>query len=217
MSDDDSGDGLVDHIFEFDFQPGWVNLSLEERTWIEASVVATLVASRQFDQGELEVTTRMLIRDLRRRSLNLNLDTPNLAMAYYTPQGRAVAGMTLNSYADEGKPRPLRDEVVPLVTDFGDTEVVREPDTRHLDLPVGPALRIRAGLRLKGGFLSLRRGRTLELLKYAVFPPGVRHMSVFEVTWYREEDTEEVMRLTDELAASVKIVMVDDDGNPVKQ
>ncbi|WAZ23368.1 hypothetical protein STRCI_004707 [Streptomyces cinnabarinus] len=169
-----------------------------------------------FDRTELKVKNRKLIRDIRRQALALSVDSPNLAVAYYTPQGRAVAGLTLNSYSDDGQPRPTPDEVVPLLVDFGDAEVVGEPEVRHLNLPVGPALRIRATLRRRGGFLRLGRGRdrTTDILKYAVFPPGVKQVSVVEVTWHRPEDTDEATRLTDELASTVRMVLVDAEGNP---
>lgn len=93
-------------------------------------------------------------------------------MAFYTSQGHAPVDLRLDSYGEDDKPRPSPAEIVPLLVDFGDAEVIGEPEVRHLDLPVGPAVRIRTTLRTKSGRLGLSRGRRTELLKYAVFPPG---------------------------------------------
>ncbi len=212
MSDDETG--LADHIFEFDFQPGWIDLTLDEVDWIEAWAVATVVATREFDAAELTVKPRKVVRDLRRRAFHLSSDHANRAAAFYTPQGRALADLRLDTYGEDDKARPTPAETVPLLLDFANAEVVGEPDVCHLDLPVGPTARVQATVAPKPGFLGLRRRERRHFIKYAVFPPGVREVSVVWVTWERQEDTEEATRLADELMRTMRMVLVDDDGNP---
>lgn len=55
----------TDHIFEFDFQPGWIDLGLEDVDWIESDAAATVVVWTEFDSAELKVKPRKLIRDVR--------------------------------------------------------------------------------------------------------------------------------------------------------
>lgn len=59
------GAPVDDHVCQFDFQPGWVDLMLEKIDWVEAWAAATVVATTQFDSAELTVKTRTLIRELR--------------------------------------------------------------------------------------------------------------------------------------------------------
>lgn len=113
-------------------------------------------------------------------------------------------------------PRPAPEEAVPLMLDLPDADLLGEPDVRHLELPVGPAVRIRTTMRGERGILgrALNRNRRVECLRYAVFPPGVNSLSVVRVTWDRPEDTELVTRLTDELVTTMRMTLVDEEGNP---
>ncbi|MGW0865399.1 hypothetical protein [Streptomyces sp. NPDC002611] len=68
-------------MYQFDFQSGWLDLTLESVDWAEAWAAATVLATTQFEPARLTVTTRKLTRELRRRALDLNREQSNLAAA----------------------------------------------------------------------------------------------------------------------------------------
>lgn len=212
----EAGAPVDDHVCQFDFQPGWVDLMLEKFDWGEAWAVATVVAATQFDSAELNVKSRTLIRDLRKRALSLNRDEPLHAAAYYTPDGRGMVDFRFDTYVDEGKPRPSPPEVVPLLLEYSDAEVVGQPDIRYLDLAVGPAVRIQAELKNKSRRLGFGRDWMAGLVKYAVFPPGLDSLGIVKATWWKAQDAEEATRLIDALVATMRLIPVDADGNEVE-
>ncbi|WP_329336064.1 hypothetical protein OG866_18530 [Streptomyces sp. NBC_00663] len=204
------GAPLDSRVFEFAFQPGWVDLTREEGGWVEAWATATAVATTYFDPARLEVGTKALTRDLRRRALALNSGESNSAAAYYTPGGRAVAELRSDWYGEEGAPRPSPADVVPLLLDVADAEIIGEPDVRYMDLPYGSAARVQATYTERGrlGF-GRRRG---SFIKYALFPPGVHDLCVVWVSWWDERDADEVVRVVDELVTGrMRLVPADGD------
>lgn len=201
-------------VFELPFQPGWVDLTREEGGWIEAWSTATAVATTQFDPAKLKVGTKALIRDLRRRTLALNSGESSSAAVYYTPEGRAVAELRTDWYGEIGAPRPSPEEVVPLLLDGAGSETIGEPDIRYMDLPCGSAARVQATLATRGrlGFGS-RRG---SFIKYALFPPGVHDLCVVWVSWWDERDSDEAVRLTDEVVAGMRLVPLEEEGTEAR-
>jgi len=213
----EANEPVDDHVYQFDFQQGWIDLTLEKLDWVDAWAVATVVESTQFDSAKLAVKTRTLTRDLRKRALVLNGNESNLAAAYYTPEGRAVADFRLDTYSEEETPRPSPAEVAPLLSRISDAEVVGEPDVRYLDLAVGPAVRVRADVKNKRSRLGFSRGWTGGLIKYAVFPPRLDSLSVVSVRWWNPQDAAEATRLTDGLATTMKLVPADADEDEAER
>jgi hypothetical protein len=203
---------IADHVCRFDFQPGWIDLTLDDGTHSEALGMAG-AAMRRFNPLELTVKERDLLSDLVDRIRDLNSDQPTLASAFYTPSGVALADLRVDTYGEDETPRPSPAEAVPLLLDWSNAEVVGEPDVRNLGLGVGPAVRIQAVLKTKR---LLGFGRQIgEFIKYAVFPPGVNYLIVIRVTWRSMQHSDEIVRLTDELVSTMQYIPVDADGNEV--
>jgi hypothetical protein len=199
------GDDLV---YQFDFQPRWLDLTLEDVGLAEAWAVATVAAMTQFDSAQLTVKHRPLIRSLRRCALDLNRGGTNLAAAYYTPEGRFLADFRLDTYGEDEEPRPAPTEVVPLLLKSFEPEAIGEPDVQYLNLPVGPAVRIRADGRENRRLLFGRR-RAAGLIKYAMFPPGMNDLSVVSVRWWTGQEADEGTCMTDELVPTARLVRAD--------
>ncbi|MFB7929360.1 hypothetical protein ACFC4C_09645 [Streptomyces sp. NPDC056039] len=196
---------LHEHVYQFDFQSGWLDLTLENVDWAEAWAVATVLATTQFEPARLTVTTRKLTRELRRRALDLNREQSNLAAARYTPEGRVLADLRLDTYGEDGETRPSPTEAVPLLLQSVGTEVAAEPDVRHLNLETGPAVRVRAHLKEKRR-LGFGSRQAAGVIKYAMFPPGLEDLSVVTVRLWRPKEADEVTLLADQLVATARLV-----------
>ncbi|MGC0384329.1 hypothetical protein [Streptomyces sp. SAI-129] len=194
----------LDETFEctFEFQPGWVDLTLRDGTKAEAKALATEVVNRLNPLG-LEIEKSAVFDDMVARAVDLNDDVPTLAAAYYSEAGEALANLTVDSYGDEGVVRPGPEEVVPLLLQWGNAEVAGPPQITHLELTAGPAVRIQSMLKVKR---MLGFGRKLtEFVKYAVFPPGMESLVVVTVTWEKIALTEQITELADEAVRAMRI------------
>ncbi|MFI6565421.1 hypothetical protein [Streptomyces sp. NPDC050534] len=200
-----SDEGAPPHeAFEctFEFEPGWIDLTLREGTTSEARGLATEVVNR-LNPRALEIEKSAVLDDMVERAVDLNEDVPTLAAAYYSGAGEALANLMVDSYSDEGVPRPGADEVIPLLLEWGNAQVTGEPRISHLDLAAGPAVRVQATLQVKR---MLGFGRKLtEFIKYAVFPPSMQSLIVVTVTWEKITLTEEITELADEAVRSLRI------------
>ncbi|MEV8594996.1 hypothetical protein [Streptomyces sp. NPDC052012] len=196
---------IGDYETRFDFQSGWVDLTLDHPIQAEALGLAGAVV-RRFNPLERSVSERDLLNDLVDRALFLNKDEPDIAAAYYTPRGVGLADLRVDSYADEDAPRPSPSEMTPLLLDWSNAKVVGEPDIRYLDLAAGPAVRVQA--MLKGRRILGFGSQLTESIKYAVFPPDVHYVVVVSVTWRNIEHSDELTRLTDELVSTMRQVPV---------
>ncbi|MFD4522691.1 hypothetical protein ACFWP7_01870 [Streptomyces sp. NPDC058470] len=196
MTTPDEGAPLAE-AFEcrFDFQPGWIDLTLREGTKAEAKALATQVVNSLNPLG-LEIEKSAVFDDMVERAVDLNDDAPTLAAAYYTESGEALAGLVVDSYGDEGVERPTREEVQPLLLEWENAEVAGDPQITYLELPTGPAVRVQSVLKVKRMF-GLGRKLT-EFVRYAVFPPGMKSLVVVTVTWEAIARTEEITALADE-------------------
>ncbi|CAL9495002.1 hypothetical protein [Streptomyces sp. enrichment culture] len=194
----------LDETFEctFEFQPGWIDLTLREGTRAEAKALATEVVNRLNPLG-LEIEKSAVFDDMVERAVDLNDDVPTLAAAYYSEAGESLANLTVDSYGDEGVPRPGPEEVVPLLLQWGNAQVTGAPQITHLELAAGPAVRIQAMLKVKR-MLGLGRKLT-EFIKYAVFPPGMESLVVVTVTWEKVALTEQITELADEAVRTMQI------------
>ncbi|GGW33405.1 hypothetical protein GCM10010320_10530 [Streptomyces caelestis] len=204
------GSSVGDYETRFDFQSGWIDLTLDNGVHAEALGLAG-AAMERFNPLERTVSDRDLLNDLVDRALFLSSDQPDLAAAYYTPGGIGLADLRVDSYADEGVPRPSPAEMTPLLLDWSNAKVVGDPEVRYLDLEAGPAVRVQAILKVKRmlGFGS----QLTEFIKYAVFPPDVRYVVVVTVTWRSMAESDEVVRLTDDLVSTMRQVPVGAEGN----
>lgn len=194
----------LDETFEctFEFQPGWIDLTLREGTKAEAKGLATDVVNR-LNPLALEIEKSAVFDDMVERAVDLNEDVPTLAAAYYSEAGEALANLMVDSYGDEGVPRPGADEIVPLLLEWGNAQVTGEPQITHLELAAGPAVRVQSMLQVKR---MLGFGRKLtEFVKYAVFPPGMQSLIVVTVTWEKIALTEEIAELADEALRTLRI------------
>ncbi|KKD04884.1 hypothetical protein [Streptomyces sp. WM6386] len=194
----------LDETFEctFEFQPGWIDLTLREGTKAEAKALATEVVNRLNPLG-LEIEKSAVFDDMVERAVDLNDDVPTLAAAYYSEAGEALANLMVDSYGDEGVPRPGADEVIPLLLEWGNAQVTGAPEITHLELAAGPAVRIQAMLQANR---MLGFGRKLtEFIKYAVFPPDMQSLIVVTVTWEKIAVTERIAELADEAVRTMRI------------
>ncbi|OWA09323.1 hypothetical protein B9W62_16390 [Streptomyces sp. CS113] len=186
----------------FEFQPGWIDLTLREGTRAEAKALATEVVNRLNPLG-LGIEKSAVFDDMVERAVDLNDDVPTLAAAYYSEAGEALANLTVDSYGDEGVPRPDADEAVQLLMQWGNAEVTGTPGVTHLELAAGPAVRIQAMVKVKR---MLGFGRRLtEFVKYAVFPPGMESLVVVTVTWEKIALTERITELADDAVRTMRI------------
>jgi hypothetical protein len=194
----------LDERFEccFDFHPGWIDLTLREGTKSEAKALATEVVNRLNLLG-LEIETSAVFDDIVERAVDLNEDFPTLAAAYYTEAGEPLANLMVDSYGDEGLPRPSREEVQPLLLGWANAQVIGEPRVEYLQLTAGPAVRVQAMLQVKR-MLGLGRKLT-EFIKYAVLPPDMQSLIVVTVTWEKIARTEDITALADEAVRTMRI------------
>lgn len=194
----------LDETFEcsFEFQAGWIDLTLREGTRAEAMALATQVVNRLNPLG-LEIEKSAVFDDLVERAVDLNDDVPTLAAAYYSEAGEALANLMVDSYGDEGVPRPGPEEVVPLLLRWGNAQVTGDPRITRLELAAGPAVRIQAILKVKR-MLGFGR-KPAEFIKYAVFPPGMESLVVVTVTWEKIALTEQITELADEAVRTMRV------------
>jgi len=186
----------------FEFQPGWIDLTLRDGTKAEAKELATQVVN-SLNPLALEIENSAVFDDMVERAVDLNDDLPTLAAAYYTESGEALANLRVDSYSDEGVERPTREEVQPLILEWANGKVAGEPQVTYLELPAGPAVRVQALLQVKRMF-GLGRKLT-EFIRYAVFPPGLKSLIVVTITWEAIARTEEITDLADEAVRTMRI------------
>ncbi|MFF9817111.1 hypothetical protein [Streptomyces sp. NPDC014006] len=193
----------------FEFQPGWVDLTLQDGTKAEAKALATEVVNRLNPLG-LEIEKSAVFDDMVERAVDLNEDVPVLAAAYYTEAGEALSNLMVDGYGDEGVPRPSAEEVTPQLLQWANGESTGEPQITRLELPAGPAVRVQSLLKVKR-MLGLGRKLT-EFVRYAVFPPGMETLIVVTVTWEKIALTEEITELADEAVRTMRINLLPSGG-----
>ncbi|MFF8791245.1 hypothetical protein, partial [Streptomyces sp. NPDC015125] len=158
----------------------------------------------------LEIEKSAVFDDMVERAVDLNDDVPTLAAAYYSEAGEALANLTVDSYGDEGVPRPDAEEAVQLLLRWGNAEVTGTPGITHLELAAGPAVRIQAMLKVKRMFGFGRR--LAEFVKYAVFPPGMESLVVVTVTWEKIALAEQITELADKAVRTMRVTPLPAEG-----
>jgi hypothetical protein len=196
----------------FEFQPGWIDLTLQEGTKAEAMALATEVVSGLNPLG-LAIETRAAFDDMVQRAVRLNDDVPVLAAAYYTETGEALANLMVDGYRDEGVPRPSAEEVTPLMLQWANAQVTGEPQITRLELPAGPAVRVQSMLKVRR-WLGFGRKLT-ECIRYAVFPPGLQTLIAVTVHWEKIARSEEITKLADEAVRHMQINPLSTEGVPI--
>ncbi|MFJ2608870.1 hypothetical protein ACIO13_28405 [Streptomyces sp. NPDC087425] len=185
-----------------DFQPGWIDLTLREGTKAEATVLARKVVNSLNPLG-LEIEKSAAFDDMVDRAVDLNENMPTLAAAYYSEAGEALANLLVDSYGDEGVPRPGMDDVIPLLLKWGNAKILGEVQITKLDLAGGPAVRVQAMAQVKRMFGFGRK--IAEFIKYAVFPPDMQSLIIVTVTWEKIALTEQITELADEAVRTLRI------------
>ncbi|MEU9899378.1 hypothetical protein AB0H67_38520 [Streptomyces phaeochromogenes] len=201
-----------DFACRFDFQSGWINLTLTEGSKEEAEQLAR-AAVEHFNPLTLLVPKEPLVKELADRALRADEDGPILVAACYTDGGGFLAELVVSSYAEDGVARPTPAEVEPMLLQWSNVKVVGTPDVSHTDLAAGPAVRVQATLQAKRLFGI--GSRLSESIRYAVFPPGTETIIEIATRWEVFERTEELTELTDELVATMRLVPLDADGNEI--
>ncbi|MFJ6729855.1 hypothetical protein ACIQPQ_33645 [Streptomyces sp. NPDC091281] len=212
MTEPNDAHVAVDYKCRFEFQAGWVDLTLAEATRSAAVALATEWAN-SLNPLHLDIEKKQIINSMVDRALRLSEDEPVMAAAYYSENGIGLAEFRLDSYGEEDVARPTPAEVQPQLLGWSFAEVAGEPDTEYLDLVAGPAVRVRAVIKTRR-LLGLGR-RLHQSVKYAVFPPGFHTLAVVTVTWQAMDQTDFLTQLVDELLESLRIVLVDADGNEI--
>ncbi|MGW1717697.1 hypothetical protein [Streptomyces sp. NPDC002156] len=202
ITPDDAAPLVEDFVCRFDFRPGWIDLTLKEGTKAEAEVLAREVVDT-LSPLALEIEKSAVYDDLVERAVDLNDDIPVLAAAYYTENGEALANLMVDSYGDEGVARPTREEVQPLLLEWGNAKPKGEPQVTNLELPAGPAVRVQSRLEARRMFGFGRK--SAEFIKFAVFPPGMESLIVVTATWETLARTEEITELVDEAVRTLRI------------
>lgn len=197
----------------FEFQPGWVDLTLSEGTQSEAKSLALQMIGSLNPLGHV-IEKRAVFNSLVERAVDLNEDHPTLAAVYYTEEGEPLVNLVVDSYSDEGVPRPSPKEVQPLLLEWSNAKAVGEPEISYLDLAAGPAVRVQSMLQAKR-LLGLGR-KLAEFIKYAVFPPGMQSVIVVTVTWQNIALTEGITALADEAVRSMRITPLTAEGTPAR-
>ncbi|MEW2567069.1 hypothetical protein [Streptomyces sp. NPDC047070] len=201
-----------DFSCRFDFQPGWIDLTLQEGTREEADQVAR-AAVENFNPLALLVSKGSLVSELADRALKAEEDGPILVAACYTDGGGFLAELAVSSYAEDGVARPSPAEVEPMLLQWSNVKVVGNPDVSHVDLASGPSIRVQATLQAKRLFGL--GSRLSESIRYAVFPPGVETIIEITARWEVFERSEELAGLTDELVATMQVIPLDADGHEI--
>lgn len=99
----------LDETFEctFEFQPGWIDLTLRDGTKSEAKALATEVVNRLNPLG-LEIEKSAVFDDMVERAVDLNDDVPTLAAAYYSEAGRPWPTSRSTRTETRASPAPAR-------------------------------------------------------------------------------------------------------------
>jgi hypothetical protein len=188
--------------------PGWLDLTLPTGTRPEAEALAARTV-RENGALAMDIDRVALQADLTERALELNADTPIMVAVCYAQTGEALADLVIDSYRDEDVPRPGREEMGALLTDWSGAKK-DDAEVSFLDLPAGPAVRVRTVVRSKQllGLWSHYHGA----VRYGVSVPGVRSVIVVTATWRNNARSDEIAWLVDQLMPTLYVELLDQDG-----
>ncbi|QEU92581.1 hypothetical protein [Streptomyces kanamyceticus] len=194
-----------DYLVEFDFDSGWLPLTLHEGTRAEAAQMAADLAA-QFNPLSLGVSKASLQQELEKHALTAFESGPLLTTVAYTEGGIFLADLSVLAYGEDGVPRPSPEEYREMLLKWSYAEVRGEPQIHDVELPIGPAVRVQAVLMEKRRF---GWGKKLsECLRYWVWPTGHEEILLIEARWLNFERTDELTDLVDRLVPSLRLVPV---------
>ncbi|MEU1016840.1 hypothetical protein [Streptomyces sp. NPDC005898] len=194
-----------DHVVDFDFDDGWLPLTLHEGTRAEARRVASGLVE-QFNPLQLGVSRSALREELEQLALDAFESGPVLTTVAYTEGGILLAELSVFVHGEDDVRRPSPQEYLPHLVKWSYAEVKGEAQVFDVELPLGPAIRIQAVLAEKRRF---GWGKKLsEVLRYAVWPAGQEEIFVVEARWLNFERTDELTDLVDRLMPTMRLLAV---------
>ncbi|MEU6995608.1 hypothetical protein ABZ953_33750 [Streptomyces sp. NPDC046465] len=192
-----------DFIVEFDFDGGWLGLTLLEGTRAEARRLAAGLVE-QFDPLHLAVSKASLQQELEEHALSVHESGPLLTAVAYTDSGVFLADMSVLAYGEDGVTRPSPEEYGDMLLKWSYAEVKGDADITEVALPIGPAVRVQAVLVEKRRF---GWGKKLsECLRYWVWPTGHEEILLVEARWHNFERTDELTDLVDRVVPTLRLV-----------
>ncbi|MEU9554944.1 hypothetical protein [Streptomyces fumanus] len=181
----------------------WVPLPLEPsddvRSWAKST--AAELCERARAAGH-ELDRRALRKDLRSRAEDSRGRGPFYAFAFY-PDGfdSAIALLEVDLiHPDETVPELSLD----WLTDTFSADDFGPPDVRRLDLPVGPAVRIRQNFAADAP-PSSSPGILLETLTYGILPTDAEIAVMVLGSWTLPGIAEEIEAAVDDMARTVTV------------
>ncbi|MFD4630116.1 hypothetical protein ACFVYR_16720 [Streptomyces sp. NPDC058284] len=194
-----------DYIVDFDFDDGWLPLTLHEGTRAEARRMASGLVE-QFNPLQLGVSKASLQDELEQLALGAFESGPVLTTVAYTEGGILLADLSVFVYGEDDVRRPAPEEYLPRLVKWSYAEVKGDAQVSDVHLPIGPAVRVQAVLAEKRRF---GWGKKLsEALRYGVWPDGQEEILVVEARWLNFERTDELTSLVDSLMPTMRLLPV---------
>ncbi|WP_409236985.1 hypothetical protein [Streptomyces sp. PA5.6] len=194
-----------DFVVEFDFDGGWLGLTLHEGTKAEARKMAADLVE-QFDPLRLDVSKAALQQELEEHALSVHESGPLLTAVAYTDSGVFLADMSVLAYGEDGVTRPSPKEYEGMLLKWSYAEVKGDAQITEVELPIGPAVRVQAVLVEKRRF---GWGKKLsECVRYWVWPTGHEEILLVEARWLNFERADELTDLVDRVMPSLRLVPV---------
>ncbi|ATL29663.1 hypothetical protein [Streptomyces formicae] len=196
-----------DYLVDFDFDDGWLGLTLHEGTRAEARKMAADLVG-QFNPLRLGSGGASLQQELERRALAGFESGSVLTTAAYTEGGVLLADFSVFVHGEDDVQRPSPEEYLPELLKWPYAEVKGEPRISDVQLPIGRAVRVQTVLAAKRRF---GWGKKLsESLLYGVWPDGQEEIVVVEARWLNFERADELTDLVDRLMPSMRLLPVPD-------
>jgi hypothetical protein len=201
---------LDEYMCALDLPTGWVNITLESPSPVEAEEVAQEIVE-QFNPLELARGKNSLVKEIADLALAAKKSRSSYTAACYTAAGGNIANVEVDVYGEKGV-RVTPEDVQPVLLEKKNSKVFGEPDVTYLNLPLGPAVRVRATFKVKR---TLGFGRRLvETVMYAVCPPITNDVMVATMRWEALERSDELIEMADAMIPTLHIIPCDEDGNP---
>ncbi|MFE0175294.1 hypothetical protein ACFWZ2_23535 [Streptomyces sp. NPDC059002] len=195
------------YLVDFDFDDGWLPLTLHEGTRAEARKMAADLVE-QFNPLQLGVSKSVLREELERLALTAFESGPVLTTVAYTEGGSLLADLSVFVYGEDDVVRPSPQEYLSRLVKWSYAEVKGEPQVSDVQLPLGPAVRVQAVLAEKR---RLGWGKKLsEALRYGVWPNNQEEILVVEARWLNFERTDELTHLVDRLMPTMRLLPAPD-------
>ncbi|MEW2387260.1 hypothetical protein AB0933_02740 [Streptomyces venezuelae] len=194
-----------DFLVDFDFDKGWLGLTLHEGTRSEARQLAAGIAE-EFNPLRLDVSKEALQKELEDHALQAFASGPLLTVVAYTAGGVFLADLSVLAYGEDGVTRPSPEEYQGMLLKWSYAEVKGDAQISDVELPIGPAVRVQAVLAEKRRF---GWGKKLsECLRYWVWPTGHEEILLVEARWLNFERSDELTDLVDRLMPSMRLLPV---------